>query len=102
MTLVLQADITLRGYSGYNTRWVLETLETNFPLSLGSSAFQLATVWFGANDAALPDKFKYCPALYPLNDYASQHWPSISSESRFSAVPGSMCPCPSTSRTWRT
>ena len=53
-----QADITLRGYSGYNTRWALQTLEQNFPVGPGAPTYSFATVWFGANDAALPNRYK--------------------------------------------
>lgn len=46
-----QADIVLRGYGGYNTRWALLLLDKIFPLS--SKAPLVVTVFFGANDAAL-------------------------------------------------
>ncbi|XP_057479979.1 GDSL esterase/lipase At5g62930-like [Actinidia eriantha] len=47
-----KADLVLRGYGGYNTRWALFLLHHLFPL--GSAAPPVAaTVFFGANDAAL-------------------------------------------------
>jgi lysophospholipase L1-like esterase len=49
-----KADVFLRGYSGYNTRWALLLLDKVFPKS--SSAPEVVTVFFGANDAALPDR----------------------------------------------
>lgn len=53
----------LRGYSGYNTRWALKVLGKVFPPAAdggggdGQSDAPLAvTVFFGANDACLPDR----------------------------------------------
>ncbi|KAK9090394.1 hypothetical protein Sjap_023571 [Stephania japonica] len=47
-----KADVLVRGYSGYNTRWALFLLHHLFPL--GSSRPPVAaTIFFGANDAAL-------------------------------------------------
>ncbi|AES63978.1 putative SGNH hydrolase-type esterase domain-containing protein [Medicago truncatula] len=67
------ADVVLRGYSGYNTRWVLKVLERVFPVSQGGdSGTETApialTVFFGANDACLPNR---CSAFQhvPLHDY---------------------------------
>lgn len=54
----LQADITLRGYSGYNTRWALQTLDENFPQK-SQTRYDLVTLWFGANDAALLERSKF-------------------------------------------
>ncbi|CAK9222476.1 unnamed protein product [Sphagnum troendelagicum] len=50
-----KADVFLRGYSGYNTRWALLLLDKVFP-KVSSSAPEVVTVFFGANDAALPDR----------------------------------------------
>eukprot|EP00249_Psilotum_nudum_P011464 c23192_g1_i2 orf=284-958(+) len=49
-----QADVMLRGYCGYNTRWAVLLLDRIFS-SLASQPPLLVTVFFGANDAALPD-----------------------------------------------
>jgi len=46
------ADVRLRGYSGYNTRWALRLLPRLFPAS--GAAPLLVTVLLGANDANLP------------------------------------------------
>lgn len=47
-----QADILVRGYGGYNTRWALFLLHHLFPLE--STKPPLATaIFFGANDSAL-------------------------------------------------
>lgn len=51
-----KADVTLRGYSGYNTRWAIQTMDQIFPTAPGSPKYDLATIWFGANDAALLDR----------------------------------------------
>jgi isoamyl acetate esterase len=50
----LQADVVLRGYSGYNTRWALHLLDKVFPDN-DLPPPKLVVVFFGANDAALPD-----------------------------------------------
>lgn len=50
----MQADVVLRGYSGYNSRWARLLLPKVFPES--TPAPKLVTVFFGANDAALPDR----------------------------------------------
>ncbi|XP_056175755.1 GDSL esterase/lipase At5g45920 isoform X1 [Syzygium oleosum] len=63
------ADVVLRGYSGYNTRWALKVLDKVFPAAGGSDDAPLAiTVFFGANDACLPDR---CSAFQhvPLHEY---------------------------------
>jgi len=64
-------DVVLRGYSGYNTRWALRVMEKVFPAveGGGGDGDPLAvTVFFGANDASLPDR---CSAFQhvPLNEY---------------------------------
>jgi len=46
------ADIKLRGYSGYNTRWALRTLDAVFPKGMSRSP-ALVTILLGANDANL-------------------------------------------------
>ncbi|XP_010546010.1 PREDICTED: GDSL esterase/lipase At5g62930 [Tarenaya hassleriana] len=47
-----KADVVVRGYGGYNTRWALFLLHHIFPLdSLNPPA--ATTIFFGANDAAL-------------------------------------------------
>jgi len=43
------------------TRWILQTVDQLFPLGPGGPKYDLATIWFGANDAALPDRCKYDP-----------------------------------------
>ena len=47
-----RVDVLNRGYSGYNTRWALETLSYVFDEN-NTSSVQLVSVFFGANDAAL-------------------------------------------------
>ncbi|XP_040375531.1 GDSL esterase/lipase At5g45920 isoform X2 [Rosa chinensis] len=59
-------DVVLRGYSGYNTRWAQKVLERVFPGSQdgGGEAPLAVTVFFGANDACLPDRcsgFQHVP-----------------------------------------
>ncbi|CAI5955861.1 unnamed protein product, partial [Closterium sp. NIES-64] len=63
----MQVDVVLRGYSGYNTRWALFLLPKLFPkvrilkvrILKGDTSIPppaLVTVFFGANDAALPGR----------------------------------------------
>uniref|UniRef100_A0A0D6QZP6 Uncharacterized protein n=1 Tax=Araucaria cunninghamii TaxID=56994 RepID=A0A0D6QZP6_ARACU len=47
-----KADVVLRGYGGYNTRWALFLLDKIFPPQ-SSHPPSVVTVFFGANDAAL-------------------------------------------------
>lgn len=49
-----RVDVINRGYSGYTSRWALQLLDRVFP-SAAAAPVSLAVVWFGANDAALPD-----------------------------------------------
>lgn len=52
-----RADVLNRGFSGYNTKMGVDLLPSVFPInasSLGGSGVLFATVFFGANDAALP------------------------------------------------
>lgn len=55
----------LRGYSGYNTRWALKVIEKVFDEETAPLA---VTVFFGANDACLPDR---CSAFQhvPIDEY---------------------------------
>lgn len=56
--LAKQVDVINRGYSGYNTRWAKYIAPVIFPASQKMPP-QLVTVFFGANDAALPDRLRY-------------------------------------------
>ncbi|XXG84022.1 hypothetical protein AAC387_Pa10g1637 [Persea americana] len=47
-----KADVILRGYGGYNTRWALFLIDGLFPPTCNSPPIAV-TVFFGANDAAL-------------------------------------------------
>ena len=53
------ADVINRGYSGYNTRWIMRLLPRVFPTS--GEAPSLVTVLLGANDAARPPPIPGCP-----------------------------------------
>ncbi|GAU39596.1 hypothetical protein TSUD_384790 [Trifolium subterraneum] len=83
-------DVVLRGYSGYNTRWALKVLERVFPVSLGGdggneTAPVALTVFFGANDACLPDRcsgFQHVPLheykenLRSIVSFFKKRWPT--------------------------
>ncbi|KAL3691287.1 hypothetical protein R1sor_004938 [Riccia sorocarpa] len=62
-----KADVVLRGYSGYNTRWATFMLDRLFPVD-SSKPPLLVTVFFGANDAAFPDRGKRAQHV-PLPEY---------------------------------
>ncbi|XP_062211441.1 GDSL esterase/lipase At5g62930 isoform X2 [Phragmites australis] len=47
-----KADVVVRGYGGYNTRWALFLIHHIFPLD-GLASPLATTIFFGANDAAL-------------------------------------------------
>ncbi|KAJ7945858.1 GDSL esterase/lipase [Quillaja saponaria] len=47
-----KADVLVRGYGGYNTRWALFLLHQLFPLD-STKPPVATTIFFGANDAAL-------------------------------------------------
>lgn len=60
--------MVLRGYSGYNTRWALKVMERVFPGAVGDGGEypSAVTVFFGANDACLPERcsgFQHVPLL---------------------------------------
>lgn len=59
------ADVVLRGYSGYNTRWARMALERALDgVGVGGDPPIAVTVFFGANDACLPDRssgFQHVP-----------------------------------------
>jgi lysophospholipase L1-like esterase len=67
------ADIVLRGYSGYNTRWALELVPAVF--APAASAPLLVTIMLGANDAVLPAgrglSAADCRQHVPLDEYVA-------------------------------
>ncbi|KAG6419229.1 hypothetical protein SASPL_121445 [Salvia splendens] len=78
-----KADVVLRGYSGYNTKWALKVIHKVFPAA--GDAPLAVTVFFGANDAALPDRdsgFQHVPLdeykqnLLAIVAYFKKQWPS--------------------------
>ncbi|WCJ27159.1 SGNH hydrolase-type esterase superfamily protein [Euphorbia peplus] len=81
-------DVVLRGYSGYNTRWGLKVVERVFPaVESGGAPPPLAvTVFFGANDACLPERcsaFQHVPVseytqnLQSIFSFFKTQWPNI-------------------------
>lgn len=66
-----QADVVLRGLSGYNTRWALKVLPRAMEGAAAAGADPAAvTVFFGANDASLPDQVQAHQHV-PLQEYQS-------------------------------
>ncbi|KAM0944534.1 putative SGNH hydrolase-type esterase domain, SGNH hydrolase superfamily [Dioscorea sansibarensis] len=61
------ADVVLRGYSGYNTRWGQLVVERAMDgVGVGDASPKAVTVFFGANDACLLDRagaFQHVPLL---------------------------------------
>ncbi|KAK4589722.1 hypothetical protein RGQ29_020336 [Quercus rubra] len=77
-------DVVLRGYGGYNTRWALQVLEKVFPRVEGGGEPLAVTVFFGANDACLPDRYaafqhvplhEYKHNLHSIVSFLKKQWP---------------------------
>lgn len=50
-------DVVNRGFGGYNSRWALKLLEQVLAQAQGQrQQVALMTIWFGANDAAVPGR----------------------------------------------
>ncbi|KAL6627196.1 hypothetical protein ACP70R_030922 [Stipagrostis hirtigluma subsp. patula] len=82
-----QADVVLRGLSGYNTRWALKVLPRAMEGAAAADGPDPAavTVFFGANDASLPDRAQahqhvpleeYQTNLRAICAYFKERWPS--------------------------
>jgi len=58
-------DVMNRGFSGYNTDWALPILQQLLPTvdeqQAGKPRIRLITIFFGANDAALPFAYQHVP-----------------------------------------
>uniref|UniRef100_A0ACD5VPM8 Uncharacterized protein n=1 Tax=Avena sativa TaxID=4498 RepID=A0ACD5VPM8_AVESA len=64
-----KADVVLRGLSGYNTRWALKVLDRAMEGAAAGGADPAAvTLFFGANDASLPDQ-PQAHQHVPLDEY---------------------------------
>ncbi|CAA7402577.1 unnamed protein product [Spirodela intermedia] len=99
------ADVVLRGYSGYNTRWARKVVERAFEGLVGENNYGIrntaadgcaddggrelaplaVTVFFGANDACLPDRssaFQHVPLpeyqlnLHAIISFLKKRWPN--------------------------
>lgn len=62
-----RADILNRGFSGYNSCNAVNVLPRIFHTTTPTSPLLFSTVFFGANDAALPDEAQHVP----LEEYKS-------------------------------
>mmetsp|Transcript_23398 Transcript_23398/g.32787 ORF Transcript_23398/g.32787 Transcript_23398/m.32787 type:complete len:282 (-) Transcript_23398:192-1037(-) len=56
-----RADVLNRGFSGYNTRHALDLLPHVIGTTRPAEGVLFATVFFGANDAALPGELQHVP-----------------------------------------
>ncbi|EPS70336.1 hypothetical protein M569_04424 [Genlisea aurea] len=63
-----KADVVVRGFSGYNTRWALKEIDRVFPEAEHGGDPLAVTVFFGANDACLPDRYAFFQHV-PLPEY---------------------------------
>ncbi|GFY91924.1 SGNH hydrolase-type esterase superfamily protein [Actinidia rufa] len=82
-----RSSILSHGYSGYNTRWALKVVERVFPAELDCGVGRspaTVTVFFGANDACLPDRcsgFQHVPVdeykqnLSSIVSFLREQWP---------------------------
>ncbi|NXL92129.1 IAH1 esterase, partial [Alectura lathami] len=67
--LVRKCDVVNRGFSGYNTRWAKVILPRLIGRSTAAESTVAVTIFFGANDSALPD---LNPKQHvPLEEYAA-------------------------------
>ena len=86
-----RADVVLRGYSGYPREQALSTLANSlFPpaASATASAPALITLWFGANDAALPGPDRGSSAQHvPLERY-ERNMESLARRALNAVLPG--------------
>jgi isoamyl acetate esterase len=55
------ADIVMRGFSGYNSRWALDLLRTSLLAPSNPDQYNMVTIFFGANDAVVCDDPQHCP-----------------------------------------
>jgi hypothetical protein len=61
--------VVLRGLNGYNTRWALKVLDRAMEgAAAGVAGPAAVTVFFGANDASLPDQLR-AHLHVPLEEY---------------------------------
>ncbi|KAJ3012366.1 hypothetical protein NUW54_g1898 [Trametes sanguinea] len=59
-------DVINRGFSGYNTDWILPVFEQCFATQHEQQyvpKVRILVIWFGANDAAPPPKDQHVPRL---------------------------------------
>ncbi|KAF8059122.1 GDSL esterase/lipase [Scenedesmus sp. PABB004] len=64
-------DVVNRGFGGYNSRWGLHLLrEVLDQAAAGGQRVALMTIWFGANDAALPGRSAERQHV-PADEYAA-------------------------------
>ncbi|KAI0492019.1 hypothetical protein KFK09_026284 [Dendrobium nobile] len=80
------ADVVLRGYSGYNTRWALKVAARALDGVCEDGEWPLAlTVFFGANDASIHDRssgFQHVPLdeyqsnLRSIISFFKERWPT--------------------------
>ena len=72
-----RADVLNRGFSGYNTKMAIDLLPSIFPGASDDkeNGILFCTIFFGANDAALPGERQHVP----IDDYAKNLGTIISS-----------------------
>ncbi|KAM5542561.1 hypothetical protein V8D89_003522 [Ganoderma adspersum] len=77
-------DVINRGYSGYNTDWILPVFEQIFATQheqQHAPKVRLLVIWFGANDAAVPPKDQHVPLARYKANLAKLIWMVSSPES---------------------
>ena len=80
------ADVFNRGFSGYNSRWIRQSLHTLFPVSSTSNRdVKLVVLLLGANDSSSPDSAQHVPVPeYRDNmSHIIAHFVSIFPDARF-------------------
>ncbi|KAI0373324.1 SGNH hydrolase [Pilatotrama ljubarskyi] len=81
---IRKMDVINRGFSGYNTDWIQPVFEQCFATQHDQQHAQkvrLLTIWFGANDAALPHSPQHVPLERYKTNLAKLIWAVRSPES---------------------
>ncbi|PIA57936.1 hypothetical protein AQUCO_00500096v1 [Aquilegia coerulea] len=77
-------DVVVRGYSGYNTRWILHVMDKVFPVDQTGAPLAI-TIFFGANDACLLERYggfqhvpidEYKQNLMSIITLLKKRWPT--------------------------
>ncbi|CAO3671210.1 unnamed protein product [Rhizopus stolonifer] len=84
---IRKLDVINRGFSGYNTDWALpifkQLLPTKEDQARQKTKISLMTIFFGANDAALPGSYQHVPIERYISNTKSMIYMLRNPESEF-------------------